>query len=116
MASTLGNGLEGTFIDVGAAGDLASGERAFVESQGVSVVIFNIAGQFFAIEDRCSHDDGPLGDGLLEDHKVICPRHGAEFDVRNGAALTMPAVLPVLSYEVRVEQGRLLLAVRASES
>ncbi len=58
------------------------------------IVVFNIAGQFFAIGDVCTHDDGPLGDGELEGYEIVCPRHGAHFDVRTGKAIRLPAVRP----------------------
>lgn len=94
------------FVEVGEAGDVPNGERLFVEIDDFSIVVFNIAGKFFAIEDVCSHDNGPLGDGDLEDeYEVACPRHGARFDVRTGEALTFPAVTDIPAYPVRVVDG-----------
>jgi 3-phenylpropionate/trans-cinnamate dioxygenase ferredoxin subunit len=90
------------FYEIAAVGDLPNGERLFVEIGEYYLVVFNIAGQYFAIEDLCSHDDGPLGDGDLEDHEIICPRHGARFDVQTGKALTLPAVEDIPAYPVRV--------------
>ena len=95
------------FYEIAAAADLPNGERLFVEIGENYLVVFNIAGQFYAIEDLCSHDDGPLGDGDLEGHEVICPRHGARFDVRTGAALTLPAVEAIPAYPVRVVAGKI---------
>lgn len=99
------------FIDVGPATGLPSGERLFVDIGGRSIVIFNVAGELFAIADVCSHDDGPLGDGALQDFRVSCPRHGAEFDVRTGRALQMPAVVDIPAYPVRVIQGVIQLGI-----
>ncbi|MCP4423504.1 MAG: non-heme iron oxygenase ferredoxin subunit, partial [Chloroflexi bacterium] len=91
------------FIPVTAADDLPNGERLFVEIDGTPIVIFNIAGEYFAIADLCSHDDGPLGDGeLANGHEVTCPRHGARFDVRTGKVTRYPAVVDIPAYPVRV--------------
>ena len=95
------------YIPVGEASDVPPGERMFVEIDGDPIVVFNIAGQHFAIADVCSHDDGPLGDGDLDAFDVICPRHGARFDVRSGKALSMPAVVDIQSYPVRVVNGQI---------
>ena len=93
------------FDQVAAVDDLPDGERIFVEIGANFLVVFNIAGQFYAIEDLCSHDDGPLGDGELEGHAVACPRHGARFDLRTGKALTLPAVEDIPAYPLQVVDG-----------
>lgn len=91
--------------------DPNSAERLFLTIADLPIVVFNIAGKYFAIGDVCSHDDGPLGDGLIEDHHVVCPRHGAEFDIRNGKAMTMPAVVDIPTYPVYREGDRLILGI-----
>ncbi len=75
--------------------------------------VFNIDGELYAVEDRCSHDDGPLveGDWEPEEAVVICPRHGSRFDIRTGRPLTLPAFEPVATYEVRVENGLVKVSV-----
>ncbi len=93
------------FVEIAPASELPNGERLFVEVEGKSIVIFNIAGQFFAIGDICTHDDGPLGDGDLEGYNIVCPRHGAEFDVRTGKVMQMPAVVDIPAYPVKVVDG-----------
>jgi 3-phenylpropionate/trans-cinnamate dioxygenase ferredoxin subunit len=90
------------FIEIAPASELPNGERLFVEVESKSLVIFNIAGQFFAIGDICSHDDGPVGEGDLEGYNIVCPRHGGEFDVRNGQAVQLPAVVDIPAYPVKV--------------
>jgi 3-phenylpropionate/trans-cinnamate dioxygenase ferredoxin component len=75
--------------------------RVVVDSAGV--LLCNVDGKIYAIEDVCTHDGGPLDQGELEGDHVVCPRHGATFDVRTGDALTLPAVLPVMTFEVAVE-------------
>ncbi|NUQ86137.1 MAG: non-heme iron oxygenase ferredoxin subunit [Anaerolineales bacterium] len=97
------------FLEIAPASELPNGERLFVEIEGKSIVIFNIAGQFFAIADVCTHDDGPLGDGDLEGYNIVCPRHGAEFDVRTGKVMQMPAVVDVPAYPVKVADGMILV-------
>jgi 3-phenylpropionate/trans-cinnamate dioxygenase ferredoxin subunit len=91
--------------------DLPPGERLFVEIGDVSIVVFNIAGKYFAIGDVCTHDDGPLGDGELDGHQIICPRHGARFDVRNGKVLSLPAVVDIPTYPVRVTEDDIEVGV-----
>jgi 3-phenylpropionate/trans-cinnamate dioxygenase ferredoxin component len=78
-----------------------------VHAGDVTVGVFNIDGELYALEDRCSHDDGPLveGDWEPDEGVAICPRHGSRFDIRTGRPLTLPAYLPVATYEVRVEDG-----------
>jgi 3-phenylpropionate/trans-cinnamate dioxygenase ferredoxin subunit len=93
------------FVEIAPASELPNGERLFVEIEGKSIVIFNIAGQLFAIGDICTHDDGPLGDGDLEGFNIVCPRHGAEFDVRTGKVMQMPAVVDIPAYPVKVVEG-----------
>ncbi len=90
------------FIEIAPLSDLPNGGRLFVEIDGQAIVLFNIANQLFAIADTCSHDGGPLGDGELDEHAVICPRHGARFDLPTGKALTYPAVVDIPVYPVRV--------------
>ena len=77
------------------------------------VGVFNVDGELYALEDRCSHDDGPLveGDWEPEEAVVICPRHGSRFDLRTGRPLSLPAYLPVETYPVRVEGGMVVLEV-----
>lgn len=93
------------FLEIAPVSELPNGERLFVEVEGKSLVIFNIAEQYFAIADVCTHDDGPLGDGDLEGFNVVCPRHGGEVDVRTGQAVQMPIVVDVPAYPVRVVAG-----------
>lgn len=99
------------FVEIAPASELPNGERLFVELGDKPVVIFNIAGQYFAIGDICTHDDGPLGDGVLEGNNIVCPRHGAEFDVRTGQAMQMPAVVDIPAYPVQVRDGTIFVGI-----
>ena len=99
------------FVEIAPASELPNGERLFVELGDEPVVIFSIAGQYFAIGDICTHDDGPLGDGVLEGNNIVCPRHGAEFDVRTGQAMQMPAVVDIPAYPVQVRDGTIFVGI-----
>ncbi len=93
--------------------ELPEGAMRLVEADGVKVGVFNAAGELFAIEDRCSHDDGPLAEGEFDPTTctVECPRHGSVFDLRSGRPKSLPAYTPVETYEVRVENGEIKLEV-----
>lgn len=100
-----------TYFQVLAEEDLASGERIFIEVDNEPVVIFKVGENLYAIGDRCTHDDGPLGDGELEDHQITCPRHGAKFDIVSGKAMSLPAVEPTKVYPVRIIDGQIEIGV-----
>ncbi len=84
-----------------------------VYSGPVAVGVYNVDGELYAIEDRCSHDDGPLveGDWEPDEAVVICPRHGSRFDIRTGRPLTLPAFEPVRTFPARVEDGVVKVSV-----
>ncbi len=100
------------WIDVANADGIADGEvKTFqVEAQRVAVARAN--GQLYAVQDLCSHDDGPLGDGDLEEYAIVCPRHGAKFDIRTGAVLAMPAAAPIETFPVMEKDGRIHVALK----
>ncbi len=99
------------FVEIAPADQLPPGERMFIEAEGRSIVIFNIAGTLFAMGDVCSHDEGPVGDGELAGFEITCPRHGARFDVRTGKVLMLPAVEDIPAYPVRVREGMIELGI-----
>jgi 3-phenylpropionate/trans-cinnamate dioxygenase ferredoxin component len=94
-------------VDVCPIEELPPGTMRLVHAGLVSLGVYHVGGELYALEDRCSHDDGPLveGDWDPEDAVVVCPRHGARFDLRTGRPLSLPAVLPVETYPARVEDG-----------
>ncbi len=91
-----------------------SGERLFLEIDGRPIVLFNLAGHLFAIGDVCSHDHAPLGEGELDGEQIICPRHGARFDLRTGRARSLPAVADIPAYPVRVREGMIEIGLPRS--
>jgi 3-phenylpropionate/trans-cinnamate dioxygenase ferredoxin subunit len=99
------------FVEIAPVSELPNGERLFLEVGDRAIVIFNIADQLFAIGDICTHDDGPLGDGELEGFNIVCPRHGAEFDVKTGKAVQLPAVVDIPAYPVQVRDEMILLGI-----
>jgi 3-phenylpropionate/trans-cinnamate dioxygenase ferredoxin component len=100
-------------IEVCAAAELAPGQVRVVEWEDLEIGVFNCAGVLYAIEDRCSHDNGPLAEGEIDEESctVECPRHGALFDLRSGRPITLPAYVPVETFPVRVEGDMIKLEV-----
>ena len=94
-----------SWIDVVTEDELPQGEVHVVDLEGIEVAVFNIAGQYYAIEDVCTHDGSEISTGCLYDHVIECPRHGARFDVRTGEVLEPPAYEPVQTFAVRIENG-----------
>jgi 3-phenylpropionate/trans-cinnamate dioxygenase ferredoxin subunit len=93
------------YIEVAPLAELPVGERLFIELDGRPIVLMNISGKIYAIGDLCTHDDGQLGEGELDGYDIICPRHGARFDVRDGRAISLPAVTDTVWYPTRVRDG-----------
>ncbi len=83
--------------------DIPVGTTKRVEVDGIGVLLCNVDGTLYAVEDVCTHDGGPLDESELQGSRIMCPRHGALFDVTTGTALTLPAVIPLPTYGVRVE-------------
>lgn len=95
-----------TFETVGSLDEIEPGTARVVEVGGQSVALCRVEdGDLYAIENRCTHDDGPLGEGELEGDRIECPRHGALFDVTTGRAVTLPAIGKVRCYAVEVAAG-----------
>ena len=93
--------------------ELPEGAMRLIEVDGIEIGVFNCGGDLLAIEDRCSHDDGPLAEGEFDAAActVECPRHGSLFDLRSGRPKTLPAFAPVETFDVRVENGEIKLEV-----
>ena len=100
-------------LDVCPVDELPPGEVKIVHAGEISLGVYNLGGEYYAIEDRCSHDDGPLAEGEFDPDEgvAVCPRHGSKFDIRTGRALTLPAYVPVETFPVRVEDGMIKVDV-----
>lgn len=83
--------------------EIAPASTLRVVVDGLEILLCNVDGNLYAIEDVCTHDGGPLDQGTLEGECVVCPRHGATFDVRTGDVVTLPAVVPLMTFAVNVE-------------
>jgi 3-phenylpropionate/trans-cinnamate dioxygenase ferredoxin subunit len=94
---------------VASMSDVPAGQVRVVECAGRSLALSNVDGTYYAIDNRCTHDNGPLGEGTLRNGRVICPRHGAAFDAKTGRVVSLPAVRSVNSYEVTVEGDVILV-------
>jgi 3-phenylpropionate/trans-cinnamate dioxygenase ferredoxin subunit len=93
------------WVSVAKAGELAPGQWRTVDVDGTPVVVFNLDGDYYAIEDVCTHDGGQLTGGTVEGCEVVCPRHGARFAIKTGDALTPPAYEPTAKFPVRLHEG-----------
>lgn len=95
------------------AEELPEGEMRLVEVGDLKIGVFNCGSELLAIEDRCSHDDGPLAEGEFDRAActVECPRHGSLFDLRTGTPKSLPAYAPVRTFEARIENGEIQLEV-----
>jgi nitrite reductase/ring-hydroxylating ferredoxin subunit/metal-sulfur cluster biosynthetic enzyme len=101
----------GAYVTVARTGEIDPGSVKVVRIDDREIAIFNVAGAYHAMDDICTHDGGPLAEGIIEGHVIECPRHGARFDIRTGAVLGMPATQPVTSYPVRVEGDQVQVAL-----
>ena len=95
------------WVTVARVDELKPGARQLVDVDGSQLVVFNLEGKYYAIEDVCTHDGGQLTGGEVEGDQIICPRHGARFCIRTGAALTAPAYEPTATFPVRIENGEI---------
>ncbi|HSN75404.1 MAG TPA: non-heme iron oxygenase ferredoxin subunit [Anaerolineae bacterium] len=100
-------------VKVAETTDIAAGGKMVVEIDGTEIAVFNVDNeQYYAVEDICSHDGGPLGEGeLIETYEVECPRHGGRFDIRTGKALVMPAFESIEAFPVTVQNDGIFLTV-----
>ncbi len=99
------------FYKVAKVSEVPIGTKKLVEVDFVPVLLFNVGGEFYAMEDVCTHDGGPLGEGFLEDDEIECPRHGARFCVKTGKALCMPAVEDIECFPVKIEDDEILVSI-----
>lgn len=93
------------WINVAKTEDFLPGARRVVDVEGTAIAVFNLGGEYYAIEDTCTHDGGELASGEVADGVITCPRHGARFSIKTGAVLAPPAYEPVATSSVRIEGG-----------
>jgi len=94
------------WVTVAAAGELEPGQVDIIAIGGRRLALCNVGGEYYCIDDVCTHDGGSFDQAELDDNEIECPRHGARFDVTSGKVLSLPAVVPVKTYPVRVEDGQ----------
>jgi len=95
--------MAGQFVEVCKASEIAEGKFKRVAVKGRRLLICRAQGKYYAIDDTCTHDNGPLADGFLDGTAIECPRHGARFDIRDGQVLCLPAAASISSYPVQVD-------------
>jgi 3-phenylpropionate/trans-cinnamate dioxygenase ferredoxin subunit len=100
------------FVPVCKVTDLADPGRLLVEVGDRLVALFRVRGEFYALDDVCTHDGGPLAEGALEDYAIGCPRHGAKFDIRDGRVLSMPATRDTAAHQVKIVGDDVLVRLR----
>ena len=93
------------YVKVARTNEIGPGQARLVDVKGKQIALFNVAGEYFAIDDVCSHEEASLAEGEICGHDVTCPLHGAKFDIRSGAVLGPPDYEDVASYPVRVSEG-----------
>lgn len=99
------------FVKVATRAELPEGGKRLADVDGRAIALFNVGGTFYAIDDVCTHDGGPLAEGELRGYEIQCPRHGARFDVRSGKALCFPAFEPVPTHDVEVRGDDIYVAL-----
>lgn len=103
--------MTGTWVKLAKASDVAPGQVRVFRAGDTRVALCRLPGGYYALQDLCTHDDGPLGEGAVVDGQVECPRHGARFDPATGAATRMPAIVPVKVYPVKLEGEDVLVQI-----
>ena len=108
--------MEGQLVTVAKVAEIATGAFKPVEVAGKRLLICHVEEGFYAIDDTCTHDDGPLADGFLDGRAIECPRHGARFDVATGKVLCLPAAVGIRSYPVMIEGEEVKVDVGRQEN
>jgi 3-phenylpropionate/trans-cinnamate dioxygenase ferredoxin subunit len=101
------------FVPVARTSDVPDPGKELVEVADRLIVLIHAAGHWYALDDVCTHDGGPLSEGPLDaaEKTIACPRHGAKFDIKTGAALTMPATKPTVAHEVKLQGDQVLIRI-----
>jgi 3-phenylpropionate/trans-cinnamate dioxygenase ferredoxin subunit len=104
------------FIAVAKTSEIEDGQVKVVRVGDAPVGVTIIDGEYFAFADVCTHDDGPVAEGELDEYVIECPRHGAKFDIRTGRVLQLPAVVPIPVYAVKVEGDSILVSKKPAST
>lgn len=99
------------FVEVALIDEIPPDSMKVFEIENFRIVICHTGDSYYAFADECTHDGAPISDGSLKNHEVICPRHGARFDVRSGAVTAPPAIVPLETYELKIENERVLVRI-----
>jgi 3-phenylpropionate/trans-cinnamate dioxygenase ferredoxin component len=101
---------ENEFLTFAEVHEIPAGERMIIEVDGRWIVVLNVDGEFYAVADVCTHDDGPLSEGEVIGCEIECPRHGARFDIRTGGVTAPPALVDIPTYDIRVQGNDLQIS------
>ena len=101
------------FVPVAKLSELAGTRKICLEVEDRFVVLVELNGTIYCLDDVCTHDGGPLGEGEIDGNCLVCPRHGAKFDIRTGAAVAMPATEPTATHQVRIEGDQIFVRITA---
>ncbi|MCI0530920.1 MAG: non-heme iron oxygenase ferredoxin subunit [candidate division Zixibacteria bacterium] len=93
------------------AGEIPAGKSKVVKAGGKELLVCNVKGEFFCIDNVCTHDYGLLGDGEIEGEEIECPLHGARFNIKTGDVIALPAVDPIKTYPVRLNDGHIIVTL-----
>ena len=104
------------FVRVAKVEDIPSGEALQVDAGGVTLALVRVNDEVFCINDICTHEHAHLSEGFCEGFEIECPLHGSIFDVRTGEVKSLPATEDVKTYEVKVEDGEVLVGIEESDS
>jgi 3-phenylpropionate/trans-cinnamate dioxygenase ferredoxin component len=102
------------YIRITSVQEIPDGERLFFEIDELPIVLYALNGNYYATGDQCSHDGGPIGEGQIEGNEIICPRHGARFDIRTGKVTRFPAVKDIPCYPVRIVEDQIEIGLPVS--
>jgi nitrite reductase/ring-hydroxylating ferredoxin subunit len=100
-----------TRVELCKANDVAAGTALRVEAGGVVVAVFNIEGQFYVIDDACTHGPGSLSEGYIDGDVVECNFHNGQFDIKTGEVVSPPCMIPVKTYPTKIEDGTVVIEV-----
>ena len=103
--------MSNDLLKISAISEIPAGEAKVFKVEDISIAICNVGGKFFAVENVCTHDNGPLGEGRLIGTQIECPRHGARFDVASGAIMRQPAYGPVTTFPVQVKNEEIFVDI-----